>query len=240
MLMDEFKAGHDRRLGCLRNRHEGERVVLVANGPSLNRMDTAFLRRETTIGLNKIFLGFRRLRFYPRYYVSVNRKVIEQSASEIRAMKCVKLLGREACGGLIHEDALTYLISTANPRDRFYRDITRGVHEGWTVTYAALQAAYFLGFKEVVLIGMDHRYTYNGEPNEAQRLDGPDLNHFSEHYFGFGQQWDNPDLAHSEESYRIARSVYEQDGRRIIDATLDGACTIFEKADYRKLFGLTT
>src|SRR3546814_10104426 len=74
-----------------------------------------------------------------------------------------------------------------------------------------------------------------GDPNQTQVLDGPDLNHFSSDYFGHGQHWDNPDLAHSEESYRIARAEYERDGRRIIDATLDGACDIFEKVDHRTL-----
>jgi hypothetical protein len=105
------------------------------------------------------------------------------------------------------------------------------------VTYAALQVAYHLGFREVVIIGMDHRYEYTGAPNEARKLEGTDPNHFSPDYFA-GQIWDNPDLENSEESYRIARAEFDKDGRRIIDATLDGACTIFERADYRKVFGL--
>ncbi|MEJ2125840.1 MAG: hypothetical protein P8Y47_13870 [Alphaproteobacteria bacterium] len=97
-----------------------------------------------------------------------------------------------------------------------------------------------MGFKEVVIIGMDHHYEYSGAPNEAHFLEGADTNHFSPDYFGGGQTWDNPDLAHSKESYRIARAEFEKDGRRIIDATLDGACTIFEKADYRTLFRVAT
>jgi hypothetical protein len=133
---------------------------------------------------------------------------------------------------------LTYHIETQNPPARFSHNIAQGVHEGWTVTYVALQIAYYLGFKEVVIIGLDHRYEYTGAPNEARTLHGPDPNHFSPDYFGHGQAWDNPDLAHSEESYRIARDEFEKEGRCIIDATLDGACTIFEKADYRQLFGV--
>jgi hypothetical protein len=50
--------------------------------------------------------------------------------------------------------------------------------------------------------------------------------------------WDNPDLARSEASYKVAREVYEAAGRQIVDATLDGACPVFEKADYRTVFGL--
>ena len=222
------------RFDLLRARHQNDRVVIVANGPSLNWMDLSFLRREIVIGMNKIFLGFRTFGFYPRYYVAVNRKVIEQSVDQIRAMNCVKFISKHGAK-LLPENALTYHIETQSPPARFCRDISDGVHEGWTVTYAALQIAYFLGFKEVVLIGLDHRYEYQGAPNEARQLDGPDPNHFSTEYFR-GQTWDNPDLARSDESYRIARQEYEKTGRRIIDATVDGACKIFEKSNYRTIF----
>lgn len=221
------------RFELLRDRHTGERCVLVANGPSLNHMDLSFLRREVVIGMNKIFLGFRKFRFYPRYYVAVNASVIQQSVTMIRELNCVKFIGSRA-GDLITEDALTYRINTTRPPHRFCRDISLGVHEGWTVTYAALQIAHFLGFEEVVIIGMDHRFHYTGQPNEAHTLEGPDPNHFAADYFGHGQTWQNPDLAHSEASYNIARREFERDGRSIVDATLDGACNVFEKMDYRK------
>lgn len=218
-----------------RNREKGNRCVLVANGPSLNNMELSVLKGEIVIGMNKIFLGLRRFRFYPRYYVAINRKVIEQSAESIRQLNCVKFVSTRGAD-LVPQDALTHHIETRNITARFCHDISHGVHEGWTVTYAALQIAYFLGFKTVVIIGMDHRYEYSGAPNQARVLDGPDPNHFSPDYFGHGQTWDNPDLAHSEESYRIARAEFEKDGRRIVDATVDGACTIFDKADFTTLF----
>ncbi len=217
----------------MKNRHIGQRCVLVANGPSLNRMDLSFLKHEITIGLNKIYLGLRKFRFYPRYYVSVNPKVIEQSASHIKALNCTKFLGSAGTNGLLEEDALTYIVNTQSPKARFCKNIAlEGMHEGWTVTYAALQVAYYLGFSTVVIIGMDHRFNYEGEPNESKLMLKDDSNHFCSNYFGHGQSWDNPDLDHSEESYRIAKRVYEEDGRQIIDATVDGACNIFDKRDY--------
>ncbi len=211
---------------------------MVANGPSLNRMDLGFLRKECVIGLNKIYLGFQTFGFYPRYYVSVNTKVIEQSVAEIKQLNCVKFLSRSGASGLIEEDGLTYHIDTTCPEQRFFKEIDQGVHEGWTVTYAALQIAYFLGFSEVILIGLDHRFSYSGQPNEDRVMEGDDPNHFCADYFGGGQRWDNPDLVNSEISFQIARNEYEKEGRRIIDATVEGACEVFKKADYRKLFGL--
>jgi hypothetical protein len=223
------------RFDHLKNRHQGERAVIVANGPSLNNMDLSFLRHEHVIGMNKIYLGFKKFRFYPRYYVAVNAKVLQQASQEIKALNCVKFISRRA-KQFIPENALTYHIETQTPPARFCKDISLGVHEGWTVTYVALQIAYYLGFEEVIIIGMDHRFEYSGQPNESRILKGDDPNHFCHDYFGGGQEWDNPDLQRSEESYQLARIEYEKVGRRIIDATLNGACSVFEKEDYRKVF----
>jgi hypothetical protein len=222
------------RLSRLKDRHAGQRLILVANGPSLNRMDLTLLRGEITLGLNKIFLGFSQFGFYPRYYVAVNEKVIQQSADRIRAMNCVKFIAARSAH-LVPEDALTYHISTMSPPARFCTDVAQGVHEGWTVTYVALQIAYFMGFNSVIIVGLDHRYRYTGVPNEAGVLNGPDPNHFSPEYFGFGQTWDNPDLARAEESFHIARERFEAAGRRIFDATVGGACTVFEKGSLEVL-----
>jgi hypothetical protein len=198
-------------------------------------MDLGFLRRELAIGLNKIHLGIRRFRFYPRYYVAVNDHVIMQSAIEIQRLNCVKFLSARNRQHVAN-GAMTYFIDTVSPPCRFCRDVSEGVHEGGSVTYAALQVAFFLGFQEVVIIGLDHRYEFSGLPNETNVLKGPDPNHFAMDYFGGGQVWDNPDLRQSAESFRIARDVYEAEGRRILDATVGGACEVFEKADYRKVF----
>ena len=225
------------RLEALAGRHRGGRCVLVANGPSLRGMPLGVLRREIVIGMNKIYLGLNDFGFYPRYFVAINRKVLEQGAAQIRALNCLKFLPRHSTASGFGEDALTCFVDTTSPPARFSTNLGLGMHEGWTVTHSALQIAYHLGFSEVIIIGMDHRYAYEGKPNEPRVLAGPDPNHFSPDYFGHGQTWDNPDLARSEESYRAAREAFEADGRRIIDATVGGACQVFEKADFRSLFG---
>lgn len=225
------------RIESLRDRHRGQRCVIVANGPSLNHMELGFLRREHVIGMNKIFLGFAKFGFYPRYYVAVNPKVVQQSAAQIQALNCVRFIGgRAAREAALQEDALTHIVATDAPPARFSTNLANGLHEGWTVTHAALQVAYHLGFSDVVLIGLDHRYAYQGAPNEARVMQGADLNHFDDRYFGYGQSWDNPDLAQSEISYRAALDAFRQDGRRVRDATVEGACTVFPKVDHRRVF----
>ena len=225
------------RFELLKNRHLGQTCVLVANGPSLNKMSLSFLKQQTCIGLNKIYLGFSKFGFYPRYYVCVNPTVLAQSSDEISRLNCVKFIGNRG-GNNVQENALTYGINTRQPPARFCRDISQGVREGGTVTYAALQIAYYLGFKRVVIIGMDHNFSYDGKPNESRVMQGADPNHFIENYFGFGQSWDNPDLAKSEQSYQIARDIFQSEGREILDATVGGKCTVFDKVDYRDIFNI--
>lgn len=211
-------------------------------------MDLSFLKKEVVIGMNKIFLGLKRFGFYPKYYVAINPNVIEQSVKQIQQLSCVKVLGRNAATAYLKDGPLTYLVDTkahdrnerGEPCPGFSKDIAASpIHEGWTVTHVALQLAYHLGFQEVVLIGLDHRYQFEGAPNEKTTLVGQDQNHFDPNYFGGGQSWHNPDLFHSDESYRLAKSVFESEGRQIIDATLDGACKVFKKQDYKDCFQLS-
>lgn len=223
-------------LSRFKNLHRGQRCVVVCNGPSLNAMDLGFLRHEVVFGLNKIYLGLDRFKFYPRYLAVANALVAEQGRAALTAMTCIKFVGARAAPHL-PADAFTCHLANMGPPTVFSRDIAQGVREGGTVTHVALQIAHYMGFAEVVIIGMDHRYDFIGKPHQAQVLTGPDTNHFSPDYFS-GQTWMNPDLARSETSYAAARKAFEADGRRIIDATLDGACTVFEKAGYRTVFGL--
>ncbi|MEL7090193.1 MAG: 6-hydroxymethylpterin diphosphokinase MptE-like protein [Pseudomonadota bacterium] len=224
------------RLARFHNAHAGERCILVCNGPSLNRMDLRPLRRHTVIGLNKIYLGRDRFGFEPDYLVAVNDKVIAQSAEAYAGMASTKFFTDRATD-IVPPAPDTFHMRTHDVDARFSRDITRGVHEGWTVTHAALQIAYFMGFEEVIIIGMDHRFQGDAVPNAPLYMAGADPNHFSPDYFR-GQTWDAPDLVQSEDSYRAARAAFEQDNRRIIDATVDGACTVFAKIPYADLTSL--
>lgn len=199
-------------------------------------MDLGFLRKETTLATNKIFLGLKEFRFYPSYYVAINRKVISQSVNEIDRLNCAKFIPTHSAK-CVNPSPLNYYIDTDNPQVRFSTDLTKhSINEGFTVTSVCLQLAYHLGFGEVVIIGMDHRYQHSGRPNQQLIMETADPNHFDPNYFALGEDWDAPDLAQSEVSYQAARVAFEAAGRKVIDATVNGACKVFEKEDYRAIF----
>lgn len=214
--------------------HAGKRCVIIGNGPSLRNTDLSLLRDEYTFGLNRIYLMFDELGFETTFHVVINRHVVEQCADDFRKIKAPLFStapNRDFLDGATDTGFLNTIVGLW---PYFSRDASRGVWEGYTVTYVAMQLAYYMGFSEVVLIGVDHRFAVSGTPNQLVESTGPDTSHFDPRYFPKGFKWQLPDLDNSEIAYRLARKEFEADGRRIVDATVDGALTIFPKASLKE------
>ena len=225
-----------KRLRSFQDVHCGARAVIIGNGPSLNKMDLSFLKDEITFGMNRIYLGFEKYDFTPTYYVAVNPLVLEQSMQEIRNIPAQRFLSARAAAFMTESDDFILLKSLDSPL--FSRDPAEGIWEGYTVTFVALQLAYYMGFEEVYLIGVDHHFEAPGKPNEEIVACGEDVNHFHPAYFGEGVRWHLPDLVNSEYAYSLARFAYEAVGRSVYDATVEGKLNVFPKVDYRDRFML--
>lgn len=225
-----------RALKDYRDVHRGQRCFVLGNGPSLRRTDLAPLRDEVTFGLNRVYLLFPEMGFATTYFVAVNTLVIEQCAAEIRALRMPKFVAWRARQWLKQDPHTVFLDTDYTGPESFSADVTGRVFEGSTVTYVALQLAFHMGFETVILVGVDHNFSTRGTPNATVVSHGDDPDHFSPGYFGRGFRWQLPDLEASERAYRLASQAYQNAGRRIVDATLDGKLTIFPKVDYDTLF----
>ncbi len=221
------------RLESCRDRHRGERCVVIGNGPSLNRTDLAAIGSETTFALNRGYLLFERLGGPASYHVCVNRWVYEQFGAEIDVLDCLRF-ATWPLRNLVRFDHRSVLLHSLS-REFFSTDPKRGVWEGATVTYVALQLAYFMGFEQVVLVGVDHAFETSGPPHSVVTSRGPDRNHFSPEYFGPGTRWQLPDLRTSEQAYELARRAFQAAGREILDATVGGRLTVFPKTRFESL-----
>lgn len=224
-----------RRLPALKDSQRGKRCFILGNGPSLAKTDLTRLKNEFTLGLNRIYLAFPQMGFETSYYLSINDLVIEQCAEEIQALKMPRFVSWRAHRWLQPDENL-YFLYTTYTGPKFARDLTGRVWEGATVTYVALQVAFYLGFETVILIGVDHNFTTQGKPNTTVVSQGDDPNHFHPGYFGKGFRWQLPDLETSERAYRMARAAYEAAGRRVLDATIGGKLSVFPKVEYDSLF----
>jgi len=92
-----------------------------------------------------MYLLFDRTGLSIDYHVAVNQLVIEQSAVEFIRLGCPSFLSYQASRGQVQPfEDLYYLYSTWPMT--FYTDITADIFEGYTVTFVAMQIAYFMGF----------------------------------------------------------------------------------------------
>jgi|SRR3990167_4736865 len=207
-------------LNNFKDKHKGEVCTIVGNGPSLKGVSDTFLDKYPTFGTNRCYL-----RFVPNYYVCVNPLVIDQNRNDITALDTVKFIRNGECGGYPLVKSVNKQMFSFEP-DKWY-------YEGYTVTYVCLQLAFWMGFETALLVGIDHRYKFDGKPNERQRMKGRDPNHFDPKYFK-GQEWQTPDLARSEQAYRVANNAYGLYGRRIINLTEGSALDVFHRGDIRE------
>jgi hypothetical protein len=219
-----------------RNIHQGKRCFILGNGPSLKQTDLTRLKNEYTFGMNRIYLAFDDIGFETSYYVSVNDLVIEQCANEILELKIPRFVSWRAGKRWLTQQENLFFLYTTYTEPKFAKDIRNRLWESATVTYVALQIAFFMGFDEVILIGVDHNFETKGKANTTIISQGDDPNHFHPGYFGKGFRWQLPDLEMSEVGYRMAKEAFERDGRKVLDATIGGKLSIFEKIDYNRLF----
>jgi len=231
-----LQEGLHRNISELANAFAGERCYIIGNGPSLNQTDLAKLKNEYTIGTNRIYLNFDKMGYQTTFHCSVNPFVIRQFSEDIDQVESFKFLRAETRDDLKNHFN-THFMESAGIHD-FIQDLERNRWcEGWTVTYAAMQLAYYLGFETVILVGVDHYFKDSGEPNKLVAAGDVDQNHFHPDYFAKGVKWQYPDLARSERSYFEARKTYEAGGRVIVDATVGGHLDIFPKVAFESTLG---
>ncbi len=215
------------RLEALRDRHQGERCVIVGNGPSLNHTNLSLLKDTTSFGLNRIYLLFDRSDFRPSYVCCFNDTVLSQFHHDLSQMGCPLFVNACAHDVLPPSEEVLLVLERFTPG--FRESPENGVWGGATVTFVAMQLAYFMGFERIVLVGVDHSFQAQGEAHRKVRAEKDDGDHFDPRYFGRGVLWDLPDLTTSEWAYRMAHEAFKADGRTIVDATVGGKLNVFPK-----------
>ena len=225
---------NSKELKKYKNKFLGKTCFLVANGPSLKKMDLSFLGNKISFGLNRIYLAYEDMGFTNDFLVSINKLVLEQFSSEISELDIPKFINWES-RNYYNNDKNAMFIYKSIFGKQFGKEMHQSINPAATVTYAALQIIYYMGFQQVIIIGMDHNFVTNNKnrPNKTEVVNEEvDVNHFHPNYFPKGSKWETPDLVSSEYFYNLAKVVFEQDGRQIIDCTIEGKCEVFEKGNF--------
>ena len=230
-----FYQRNRKNLKNFNNIHNGERCFIIANGPSLKYVDFSLLKNEFTIGMNRIYLMKEQNGFTPNYLACIDEKSqINQFHEEFNKLEIPCFFNfklRNKFSKLSNQNFILGKFSQS-----FAKGISKAYGNGKSVTYTAIQLAFYMGFKEVYIIGKDHSYNTVQKAGTGIKSDGNEDNHFIKGYYKKGQNWDAPDLTGEEHAYKIAREKFEKNNRKIFDATVDGKLQVFDKIDFFSLF----
>lgn len=236
-------------LRALRERYKGsKRCFIIGNGPSLNRTDLSVLKDEVTFAVNGFFLKATELDWRPTFYVVEDHLVAEDRRRSINAFKGSTKLFPVYLGYCLDEGRDTIFFNHL-PRKSFPNgfdfstDAAEATYTGCTVTFTCMQLAFYLGFEEIYLIGVDASYDLPKDVEQADSysvgvldMKSDDPNHFHPDYFGKGFRWHDPQVGKMVEAYREARRVVDGTGQRIYNATLGGKLEVFERRAFADLF----
>ena len=237
---------NDRAIEALRNRHRGETAFVIGNGPSLTADDLSAIAGRLSFASNKIHLIYPDTPWRPTYHHVADVEVARQHAATLLAENagstslwadCCQRYAVDAARVTWLKQLPRPLLDPARKRGYFSTNLRVGVYGGSTVVHDQLQAAYFMGVREVVLLGVDFRFSTPSKHADAQRtLHGEQLiasgerNHFSVDYRPAGEAWTYPRLDRQAAAFTAARRAYEAAGGRIRNASRTTDLDVFERS----------
>lgn len=228
------------RLGAFRNVHFGRRAFLIGNGPSLAAEDLDRLTNEICYAANKIYLSYDQVEWRPSYYCVCDPQVSLINEARIRETDTVKFLANSTCfyGERFEKGfVLPYYFRNRTPESespRFSVDPANGIYDGGSVIYMMMQLAFFMGVREIYLLGVDHCFEIPEQSNEKLLKGGPN-NHFHAEYRSAEEKWTRPDFDYMNRAFAYAAEFLEERGTRVFNASRRSALEVFPRASLEKV-----
>lgn len=248
-----------RILHDLKDRHLGQQCCIVGNGPSLNIADLELLGKMPTFASNKIFLAFQSTKWRPTFYSVFDELVARNNAEVVSGLTeaGLKLFGDRSKSSYgarknivwVHEMPDNGDVFGDGPQEawksplpRFSTDASIGVHAGGTVVYAQLQMAFHMGFRRVILLGVDYSFSVpqskvqtNVFGYETALVAAGEKNHFHPDYRKPGEVWAVPRLDHQHMAFRAAKDAYERVGGTVLNASRRTQLDVFKRQSLEEM-----
>ena len=215
------------RIKKFKDIHKGQRCFIIGTGPSLNKTNLSLIKDEIIFGVNTLYRGLQKFGISCKYYAVSDVDVWKSHFKNILDLDAVLFLSSDAAESYLSKKRFSKKYQKNEPfviRDLGemwssgwrVKDLSCGAYWGFTVIIdICLQAAYYMGFKEVYLLGCDCDYS------GLHRFDGLKTETFGGGAIG--------DWSKVFSSYEICKKVYEEDGREIINATVGGKLEVFKR-----------
>lgn len=208
------------RIQRLHNTKVGQTAYVLGNAPSLNTLDIAALMARETFWCNRAFeLESQGHTFRPRYYFMRDSINFQTWADKVIGLDAgIKVLGKEAYSlveklypkALRTQDIISLEVSQTpgncmfDSEFHFSQDPSLMVYSGYTVVLDAIQLAFYMGYSQVLVGGVEldysqpyfHGGTHSRRQEEMDRL-----------------------TDHMRQSFPVARKHFERHGRVLAKIT---------------------
>lgn len=230
-----------------KDKHEGERCFVIGTGPSLTIEDLELLRcnKEVCFGANRIFKMFDDTRWRPDYYFVQDYKIICEYIEKLIEINDGNMFISDITQTRYSEqinvkkfnESFTNIfnlyydpeIESPNGIITFSEDASKYISEGMTVVYGIMQLAYYMGFSEIYLLGVDFSYSDMSGKDENKN------DHCCANYINKGEVINPPRPDINLRAYKVARKFAEEHNFHIYNATRGGYLEVFERVDLDKV-----
>lgn len=244
-----LKSNNHRRILSFKNKHIGDKCFVIGSGSSIRNMDLTQLKDEITFGFNSFYLISDALGFMPTYYLIEDSLPAEDNCTVINELKDTTKIFPKDLSYCLKPDQNTIYVHM----DRYYSDFSRSdfprfsedalrcVYWGGTVAFMALQMAYYMGIREVYLLGIDLDYKLSVDEStvgdgEVITTYGEDDNHFHPMYFGNGKRWHYPNVERMQKSFEHVWKHFNVNGRKVFNAGIGGNLKTIPRVNYNDIF----
>ena len=239
-----YKSEHEKRiegskeyLRTLRDIHSGQRCFIIGNGPSLKSKDLDMLQKDVCFGVNKIYKIFDKTEWRPTYYfisdIAMIKSIKNEIADKIKGNKFICINDFTSCPKMHDVIYVNQIEEDSYPNmPSFSEDISQCVYSGATVTYICVQSAVYMGFKEIYLLGIDHSYSSNLNPDGTLEY----YDNVKDYFLSNEKVVSHPRIQDSTLAYQAAKKYADGHDVKIYNATRGGKLEIFERVDFDALF----
>lgn len=244
ICMDE----NSKALYKLKNSHKGERCFLIGNGPSLKAEDLELLKDEICFGCNMIYKIFEKTQWRPTYYCSIDSLYAKNIAEDVKQeMEDVRNMFTVYTSYVkLNEKPENMLYVNNVFSENHYK--VRGNVMAYCKTKATVmtvmaELAFFMGFSEIYLVGVDNSDTHGNNAHfyksDVEKLVAEqDKNRIKKRVLK--KNITDKDIA--EHTINRCNSVYEElkkyadtHGIKMKNASRGGNLEVFERVDLETL-----